>query len=870
MFGHREARGSSSARLLCVAVILSGLRRTSGQAQCSEGYWEMPLIDLCVNNNIRCTAQATSSWVDYPVGRLFDNNLRTYWRADSRFANQGFRIDFGRPMQVESVEQHDRWTSIHNPSDTFALWAPYAYYSGNDALRENNDQCYWVQDHPYPLSWVNVGCNGHYRYLFFRNENLAAGHVQMNEMRIIGYDPSRCFTCAEGQEVVTIGGGLCNNCSAGQYKSIIGSSRCESCAGGKYSSAPAASTCMLCDEGKYTQTSGASTCIACPAQTKSTAGSDDVTDCKCKEGYTGDDGVPCEPCPASTYKTSIGSGACVACKDTTGHELTGQTNPALCQCLPGYMLVLATLYMNVSGACDPLMNGLYTSVPDSVSSAWSQANRDSLSTWFTLSRKFYYEGAYPAESWSGPRRSIWTVENDPFGWDTPSAYRKVPPDKRGPYQAYNPQGTFGFCYPPSTCNEDWRCPVGPPNNDVSAWIQSTTMRVGSYQSVDTCMLCPTNTYTFSGDLQCTQCPAFSSSASGSPKTGCLCDPGYTGPNGGPCSACAANSYKSQAGNGSCISCTANSTSPESSDAVTDCKCVAGFTGEDGGDCTACAPSTYKPDRGSLACTPCHAHAVHALRGQVNNNSCVCDAGYLQRTTLSRVLSGDCDPLLNGQYEALESETSTSGWPKWQKTTDTITFQLLCTNVGGSDRFVIIEPVNTWGGYDYMAYSEETGCQMNSLQMWQCPDVLTRGFRRATLRVESKLTLGVCESCPEGTYKHLLGTSACLACNGNSSSASASVDATWCVCNAGYAPQQQAFKVDPPSRIECAACPAGKFKAGASAAPTAAASALYISREQCQDCAAGMYAALPVLPPVAAPPPADVSLLPAPPPGPSMM
>ena len=198
--------------------------------------------------------------------------------------------------------------------------------------------------------------------------------------------------------------------------------------------------------------------------------------------------------------------------------------------------------------------------------------------------------------------------------------------------------------------------------------------------------------------------------------------------------CEAGKYKYTTGSSSCTACPVNSFSTAGSVNITDCKCNPGHTGADGGDCTACPQSTYKPLRGSAPCTECSTldpKAVHALTGQVNSTSCVCDAGYT-------------------------------------------------------------------------------------------------------------LTLGVCESCPERTYKILIGNSLCLPCSGNSTSKPASTNPSACVCNAGYAPMRAQSSATP---VLCSACIAGKFKNATSRAPSSATSDQYIESEKCQDCDAGLYAAI---------------------------
>ena len=589
-----------------------------------------------------------------------------------------------------------------------------------------------------------------------------------------------CLSCVAGT-FSTAGASACTSCLPGSYAATSGQTACQQCIAGKYIALPAqTSDCLSCVAGTYSA-AGASVCTECTAGKYSTAGASVCTDCPAGK-YSGSTGLTvCTDCVADryAYPGALTCDFCVAGKEKG--PLTGG--------------------VNAIGMCPPVLSGVWPS----------------------------YFSQYKFSSYSIEKRpnGLWVIYSQKFSEN--SLLPAVVPGS---------SGTYYVAYVVDLVDHVWQitAPWNCWDKSKSLWKSFPQMRFLR----ETCVDCAEGKYKETPEgSSCVLCPANSNSpAKGS--TACQCNPGYTGAGGWNCTACAANYYKSQAGNASCTPCAVNSTSPTGSPSAQACRCIAGFTGEDGGQCTACPPSTYKPHAGSLACTSCRAHTAHALTGQVSNTSCVCDAGYTRITTHSRLVSGDCDPLLNGQYEAMGSETSTSGWPKWQKTTDTIPFQLLCTKFGGSDRFVIIEPVNTFGVYDYMAYSEEAGCQMNNLQMWQCPDVSTRVFRRATLRVESKLTLGGCESCPERTYKILLGDSLCLSCSDHSTSEPASRSASACVCDAGYAPMQAQSLATP---IQCSACIAGKFKNATSRAPSNATSGHYIESEKCQDCDAGLYAAI---------------------------
>jgi len=90
----------------------------------------------------------------------------------------------------------------------------------------------------------------------------------------------------------------------------------------------------LCNAGYYGP--GGGSCRACPANTNSAAGSDAVTDCLCNAGYTASsDGMACSACPADTYKANAGTGSCSACPD---HMVSAPGSDSLsdCTCKEGY------------------------------------------------------------------------------------------------------------------------------------------------------------------------------------------------------------------------------------------------------------------------------------------------------------------------------------------------------------------------------------------------------------------------------------------------------------------------------------------------------------------------------------------------------
>ena len=81
----------------------------------------------------------------------------------------------------------------------------------------------------------------------------------------------------------------------------------------------------------------------------------EITDCKCKAGYTGEDGSICQACAAGTYKSDAGDSECSRCP-------TGATSPEAsalssdCICKAGWESL-------ASGVCTACERGYYKAAP---------------------------------------------------------------------------------------------------------------------------------------------------------------------------------------------------------------------------------------------------------------------------------------------------------------------------------------------------------------------------------------------------------------------------------------------------------------------------------------------------------------------------
>jgi hypothetical protein len=168
-----------------------------------------------------------------------------------------------------------------------------------------------------------------------------------------GSDGAACTACEAGKYKVSIGSDDCTACGSGKFSATVGATSdvcqacpdnsdapqasneltdcrclsgyagldggtCIACVAGKYKIYTGSDACSDCANGKYSSYSGAMSevaCVECPENTDAPQGSNELTDCQCKSGYTGPDGVACTACEAGKYKTDVNSGSlpCTNC-----------------------------------------------------------------------------------------------------------------------------------------------------------------------------------------------------------------------------------------------------------------------------------------------------------------------------------------------------------------------------------------------------------------------------------------------------------------------------------------------------------------------------------------------------------------------------
>jgi N-acetylneuraminic acid mutarotase len=154
------------------------------------------------------------------------------------------------------------------------------------------------------------------------------------------------------------------------------------------------------------------------------------------------------------------------------------------------------------------------------------------------------------------------------------------------------------------CIEGAEGPAGGPCTDCVEGKFKTWNVLFSTSASDSCASCPVNTYkSKNGSGSCTPCPAgtITIDTGATDLTMCQCGPGSAATATGRC-VCAAGYWGEPRVR--CTLCNGNSSSAQNSTLRTGCKCNPGYTGPDGGTCTPCASGFYKSDAGSANCTKC--------------------------------------------------------------------------------------------------------------------------------------------------------------------------------------------------------------------------------------------------------------------------
>ena len=413
-------------------------------------------------------------------------------------------------------------------------------------------------------------------------------------------DPPTCIACDAGKYKDAIGWAACGDCPdrTSSVQGSISQTNCV-CAVG-FTTASGGVDCIACDAGTFKDAIGSAACQLCLTGATSLPGSDEVADCKCAAGFTGDGGeIQCTSCLAGTYKEGVGTGACQGCGDSMYLGVGCKQCPWLtwcasgtcadqteCSCIAGY----TGEYIS----CSKCAEGTYKNTTGSVCTP-CPLHSTSVAGSTTKASCICDDGWIPIPTWS-------IVE-----------------------------ASTAFC---TNCN------------------------VGTYEKDDACVTCPANMYCIDGMGY--GCPTHSTSLTGSgKKEDCICDTGRIQTPAGEefCTMCGWNMYQTEYGgcdacpvNMYCIkgvvyNCPAHTTSGWGSGKKEDCICGAGRIHIPLGEefCTFCGLGMYKfvdpqTENGSCETCPANAYCINGIAypcppntqssaGSQSITDCLCTSGY---------------------------------------------------------------------------------------------------------------------------------------------------------------------------------------------------------------------------------------------------
>lgn len=280
-----------------------------------------------------------------------------------------------------------------------------------------------------------------------------------------------------------------------------------------------------------------------------------------------------------------------------------------------------------------------------------------------------------------------------------------------------------------------------------------------------------------------------------------------------CSRCDADKFYS---GDSCQPCMLNSKTtglpPQIS--ITDCFCNAGYTEVNNGDpatpetatCEACALGTFKPDELSDdACTLCTAHDLNThtdARGKIEQEDCVCNAGYTRFNT--EFESDLCQQCVAGKYKDGLGDQECTSCP--------------------SNAYSPVGSAQFADCYCNAGYTHDSGDPATS-DLYSASDVSNVCSACAAGKYRDGDMLPIwpsfqylCEDCPYHTYNVHTGStseSACTVCSGSGADETFTVttgrgsdEPDDCVCQAGYAGDKTSGNIQ-----SCTICAAGSYAEG---------------------------------------------------------
>ena len=633
-------------------------------------------------------------------------------------------------------------------------------------------------------------------------------------------------------------GGPCQQCNSGTYCDIgvlydcpvsagsaAGSSLLSHCTCREGFWGPDGGECSTCEKDSYCR--GGPQTSLCPDNSFSPAGSTSIQHCICGPGYVGPNGGPCVHCPR--YFFCEGGDTKEDCQNH-GDAPMGSLTISDCLCERGFV-------------GDP--GGVCVECPENH---------------FCAGGSQKIECPADTEAWSGSWLeadcSCSSGLSGPLGGPCSECVSNA------------------FCF----VGREIPCPAFSEAPAGSLSLEACVCIPGTYGLVTNggCVACEGGRDYCPGGSSAAQCLENSfSPAQSSTLEDCLCDSGFAGPADGPCTPCEANSF-----------------TPYGNDP---CSCNKGFTGPDDGTCRACEQGKYKPVNGSGECEPCGAGKFGVDSGATSESACVscslfrgssssvqgsrsalaclcqaghslaadgltcqpCPAGFYK----SFIANTDCSSCQQGKYSMVVGAMSDvcQGCPSNSNAPEASDEEVDCTCNAGSTgpdggptcrlcaegkyqaNTGSLKCDDCLGGkyLDSSGNDAEANCKA-------CPANSGNNVAASTTETSCKCNagssgaLGLCQSCPTGSYKGAVGSTACTLCAAGkfSEALGATAPSTCkecpahsqaglgsaakleCECNAGYT-------LGAGVEHSCVVCVAGTYKLG-------------IGLEGCIECARDMY------------------------------
>lgn len=741
---------------------------------------------------------------------------------------------------------------------------------------------------------VKVTCDtvytGQYMYIYSYTPN--DNYMTFAEVLPYGYDYSVCLGCLNGKFKPLPGPIPCTDCVVNTYStataavanttclscpantvSASGSGvltackcnlgytspsgdglACNACVQGTYKTATGSQACTLCDLGKY---SGAvalttATCTSCDAnQFTNATGKDELADCRCNAGFTGNDGTHCYQCDAGKYKSTTGDATCTSCPQDRYSTTLAATSGAACEACPTSSQ--SPQSSSAKAAC--ICNMGYTGPGGSAGDAPTFIGGTPDPTvpcgqnWDSNCNLAIYKPGTRSDGYN-----LWQI-ND--GIYTPAG--SYEPETSGwPLNSQYPQFFVIDLQSTKTVTSGLFWAVLQPGVRASIRIGNTAIDRPNvlnfpeqYHPSKLGSLCTENLGSTEHTYFTCQSPIVGRYAylyTNTPAVWYLTDiilRGYNGAWYGYCNACVAGTFKPTTGPDVCTNCLADTYSTavaaisnpcvdcplytqsvEASGAITKCRCNAGYTGPDGAVCTGCVAGKYKTAVGSVLCSNCAADTFstavnksdascttcvsvtegpsQSLAGSALQTDCKCNMGY------SGSNGSTCIACPRGAFKPSVGDATCSLCP-------TNTYQPALARTASADCL---------GCPDFslslQASDELTDCQCQSgyfgVNGGTCSECYAGKFKPVKGPQD-------CDLCPNGTYSGVFAATSdgvCDSCQENSLSWAGSTVLTDCKCDSGFFTENFGTPT-----AYCRTCGNGTYNT-------------HLNATACSKCAAGLY------------------------------